>query len=58
MTDPDSCSCSAQNVISAGTACDRSDSVTGGAFLHFFLFSPGDGTDALVEYVRDMAAAA
>lgn len=43
MTDPDSCSCSAQNRILPGTACDRFDSVTGGAFLHFFLYSPGDG---------------
>lgn len=43
MTDPDSCSCSAQNGIVPGTACDRYDSVTGGAFLHFFLYSPGDG---------------
>ena len=42
MTDPDSCSCSAQRRIFAGTACDRTASVTGGAFLHFFLFSPGD----------------
>lgn len=58
MTDPDSCSCSAQNVISAGTACDRSDSVTGGAFLHFFLFSPGDGTLNTEKFICDKAAAA
>ncbi len=42
MIDPDSCPYTAQNRISAGTACDRNNAVTGGAFLHFFLFSPGD----------------
>ena len=43
MTDPDSCCPSANTKrIVPGTACDRMDLVTGGAFLHFFLFSPGD----------------
>ena len=42
MTDPDSCPNSAPDRICNGTTCDSVFAPTGSAFLHFFVFSPGD----------------
>ena len=44
MTDPDSCPNSAPSRICTGTVCLRHGANADCAFLHFFVFSPGDNS--------------